>query len=141
MRVRSPDHGRIASRVSGPSKGRSTIRWYSSRGGDRGAVTVEAAVALAALVAVLVMCVGGLLAAATQVRCVDAAREAARLRARGADGDAVAAARRIAPPGAEVTVRVEGDGVSATVTARTPLLPRLRLHAGAFAVLEPGVAR
>ncbi|MCX4093625.1 pilus assembly protein TadE [Nocardia sp. alder85J] len=87
------------------------------------------------------MCLGGLLAAVTQVRCVDAAREAARLAARGAEGEAVAAARRVAPPGAEVAVRVDGDRVTATVTARTPLLPRLSLRAGAFAVREPEVSR
>ncbi|MQY24461.1 TadE family type IV pilus minor pilin [Nocardia aurantia] len=113
-------------------------RWWG--GEDRGAVTVEAAFALAALVSVLTMCLGGLLAASSQVRCVDAAREAARLVARGADDEAVVAARRVAPSGAEITVHVDGDGVSATVTAHTPLLPRLTLRATAFAVREPGAA-
>ncbi|WP_263993341.1 TadE family type IV pilus minor pilin, partial [Mycolicibacterium fallax] len=46
---------------------------------DRGAGTVEAALAIAALVTVLVLAVAGLGALSAQVRCVDAAREAARL--------------------------------------------------------------
>ena len=53
--------------------------------GDRGAATVEAAFAIAALVVVLVLCAGGLTALSMQVRCIDAAREAARLAARGDD--------------------------------------------------------
>ena len=61
--------------------------------GEAGAVTVEAAFAIAALVAVLVLCLAGLTAVAMQVRCIDAAREAARLAARGDDG---AATRRSA---------------------------------------------
>ena len=53
----------------------------------RGATTVEAAFAIAALVVVLVLCAAGLTALSMQVRCIDAAREAARLAARGDDGD------------------------------------------------------
>ncbi|WP_281032753.1 TadE family type IV pilus minor pilin, partial [Nocardia asiatica] len=41
-------------------------------------MTVEAALALTAVLAAVVLCLGALLAASTQVRCVDAAREAAR---------------------------------------------------------------
>nr|WP_198037132.1 TadE family type IV pilus minor pilin [Nocardia sp. BMG51109] len=100
-------------------------------------MTVEAAIALAALVFAVVLCLGGLLAAPTQIRCVDAAREAARLAARGADSDALPAARRIAPKGAEISIRSDGDRVVAVVTAATPLLP-LELHAEAVAVREPG---
>ncbi|MEV6772631.1 TadE family type IV pilus minor pilin [Nocardia sp. NPDC051030] len=99
--------------------------------------TVEAAIALAALVAVLVLCVGALLAASAQVRCVDAAREAARLAARGEESRAVALARRVAPPRAVVTVRTDGDLVVAEVSARSPLLP-LTLNAIAVAAREPG---
>ncbi|WP_425302657.1 TadE family type IV pilus minor pilin [Nocardia wallacei] len=105
--------------------------------GESGAVTVEAAIALAALVVAVSLCVGGLLAAPTQIRCVDAAREAARLTARGADSDALPAARRIAPPNASITIRTDGDYVIAVVTSGTPLLP-LHLHAEAVAVREPG---
>lgn len=104
-------------------------------------MTVEAAIALAALVCAVALCVGALLAASTQVRCVDAAREAARLAARGDTARAVAAARAVAPAGATVEIRGEGDRVVATVAAGTPLLPGLRLRAEAVAVTEPGVDR
>src|ERR1700755_565651 len=59
--------------------------------GSAGGVTVEAAFAIAALVAVLMLCVSGLTAVSMQVRCVDAAREAGRLAARGDDGSAAGA--------------------------------------------------
>ncbi|MFC4373002.1 TadE family type IV pilus minor pilin [Nocardia halotolerans] len=103
-------------------------------------MTVEAAIALAALVCAVALCVGALLAASTQVRCVDAARETARLAARGDTAHAVAAGRTVAPPGAIVEFRADGDRVVATVAAGTPLLPGLRLRAEAVAVTEPGVA-
>ncbi|MFF2553171.1 TadE family type IV pilus minor pilin [Nocardia sp. NPDC058058] len=99
--------------------------------------TIEAAIAPAALVTVLVLCSAALLAVSAQVRCVDAAREAARLTARGAAAQAVPAARRVAPPHAAITVRSEGDLVVAVVAVRAPLLP-LTLRAEAVAVREPG---
>ncbi|MFB7721006.1 TadE family type IV pilus minor pilin [Nocardia sp. NPDC056100] len=99
--------------------------------------TVEAAIALAALVTVLVLCIAALLAVSAQVRCVDAAREAARLTARGEAAKAVPAGQRVAPPHASITVRSEGDLVVAVVTVRAPLLP-LTLRAEAVAVREPG---
>jgi hypothetical protein len=91
---------------------------------------------VAALVAVLVVCVAGLTAVSMHIRCVDAAREAARLAARGDDGTAVA--RGIAPAGAQVQVRPDGKLVVAVVTARTPLLPGFTIGARAVAVVEPG---
>nr|WP_281205423.1 TadE family type IV pilus minor pilin [Nocardia shimofusensis] len=104
---------------------------------DDGAVTVEAAIAVSAIMIAVVLCLGTLLAASTQVRCVDAAREAARLEARGDSAAARSAADRVAPPGADVSVRREGGFIVAVVTAGTPLLP-LRLRAEAVAVPEPG---
>ncbi|WP_227984784.1 TadE family type IV pilus minor pilin [Nocardia spumae] len=101
-------------------------------------MTVEAAIALAGLVVVVVLCLGALLAASMQIRCVDAAREAARLAARGVESDALQTARRVAPPGAEVELRGEGEQIVATVRARAPLLPMLRLRAEAVAAREPG---
>ncbi|MEV5647627.1 TadE family type IV pilus minor pilin [Nocardia sp. NPDC052254] len=106
-----------------------------------GAVTVEAAIALAALVVVVVLCLGALLAASMQIRCIDAAREAARLAARGADSDAVPIARQVAPPGATIDLRDADDRIVATVSARVPLLPMLRLRAEAVAAREPGEPR
>ncbi|WP_076125473.1 TadE family type IV pilus minor pilin [Mycobacterium sp. IS-836] len=93
--------------------------------------------AIAALVVVLVLCLAGLSAVSMQVRCVDAAREAARLAARGDDRSAVDAARRIAPPAARIQVRREGDFLVATVVARSKLLPALDISAKAVAAAEP----
>ncbi|MGO4614425.1 TadE family type IV pilus minor pilin [Nocardia sp. 2YAB30] len=103
-------------------------------------MTIEAAIALTAVVATIVLCIGALLAASTQVRCVDAAREAARLAARGDDSNALRAAASVAPPDADITVRIEGARASAVVSSRTPLLPLLTLRAEAVATLEPGAA-
>ena len=73
-----------------------------------------------------------------QVRCVDAAREAARLAARGDDGSASGAAQVIAPDGATVQLRPDGEFVVARVTAKSPLLPGLTIAAEAVAAIEPG---
>jgi hypothetical protein len=106
-------------------------------GSTVGASTVEAALGIAALVVVLVLCLAGITAVSAQVRCVDAAREAARLAARGDERSAVQAARGVAPRGAVVALRRDGEFVVATVTARSPLLPALAVAAKAVAVLEP----
>lgn len=105
---------------------------------DEGMATVEAAIALAAIVAGMVLCLGALLATSAQIRCVDAAREAARLAARGDTAAAISTARRVAPPGADIAVSEDGNLIVATVTARTPLLPPIRLRASAVAAREPG---
>jgi hypothetical protein len=86
---------------------------------------------------VLVLCLAGLAAVSMQVRCVDAAREAARLAARGDDRSAVEAARRIAPVGARVRVHRDGDFVVATVVAHSKLLPSLDIAAKAVSAEEP----
>jgi Flp pilus assembly protein TadG len=107
---------------------------------DRGATTVETALALASLVLVLAAALYGLAATADQVRCVDAAREAARLAARGeTDQMAKEVAHRIAPPNAEITIAREGDHLKVTVKASPSggLLPGLQLTAEAFAMTEP----
>ncbi|GLZ32964.1 hypothetical protein Lesp02_51520 [Lentzea sp. NBRC 105346] len=96
-------------------------------------VTVEAAVVICVLLAVLALAAGGMSAMVGQLRCTDAAREAARLIARGDRGHAEAAARRIAP-GATVTVHEDGDSVIVEVAATRH---GFRLRAEAFAVLEP----
>ncbi|WP_156755046.1 TadE family type IV pilus minor pilin [Actinokineospora pegani] len=105
---------------------------------DRGAVTVEAAIALASLVAVAVLVVGGVLATVSQVRCVDAAREAARLVARGEPERGRAVAVALAPSGAEIELRQVGDEVSVVVRApASALVPGWELSADAYAVAEP----
>lgn len=74
-----------------------------------------------------------------QVRCVDAAREAARLAARGDDTAARRAAQAVAPHGA--TLRLDRDGayIVATVSARSAVLPVTSINARAVAAIEPGV--
>lgn len=104
---------------------------------DSGASTVEAAFALAALVCVLVFCLAGITAVSAQIRCVDAAREAARLAARGDAAAVTAVVGRVAPDGATVALRTEGDVVVARVTARPVLLPGLAITAEAVAAVEP----
>jgi Flp pilus assembly protein TadG len=108
--------------------------------GDRGSVTVEAALALCSLVVVLALVLAAVSAVAAQLRCIDAAREAARLTARGEQAHAEDIARRIAPRGAVVAVTVRGDEVTARVSANPAagLLPGVDVGAEAAAVLEPG---
>lgn len=107
---------------------------------DRGAVTVEAALALCSLVVVLALGLAGISAVAAQLRCIDAAREAARLTARGEQHRGEELARRLAPHGAVVQVRVSGDEVTARVSADpvATLLPGIEVAAEAAAALEPG---
>ena len=92
---------------------------------------------MATLVAVLVLCLAGVTAVSMQIRCLDAAREAARLAARSDERSAVATARAIAPAGAAVQLHRDGDFVVATVTARSNLLPALRIAATGVSAMEP----
>ena len=85
----------------------------------------------------LVLCLAGITAVSMQVRCVDAAREAARLAARGDEGSAVSTARGIAPGGALVQLRRDGGFVVATVTARSNLLSTLGIGATGVSAVEP----
>ncbi|MER6397543.1 TadE family type IV pilus minor pilin [Kitasatospora sp. NPDC059973] len=108
---------------------------------DAGFVTAETAVAMPALVLLAVMLIWGVLAAAAQIRCVDAARVGARAAARG-EVDAAAIAQAAAPPGAAVRVAVEADTVRVTVDAPSAAPGRLagllsvRLGAAAVAARE-----
>lgn len=86
----------------------------------------------------MVLALGALAAMVTQVRCVDSAREAARLAARGDDRGAADAATGLGPDGMVVQVHRDGAYVIARVTARAPLLPGLSLEAEAVAAVEPG---
>jgi hypothetical protein len=109
-------------------------------GPDAGMVTVEAAIALCAFVTVLGLALAAISAVTDQLRCTDAAREAARLTARGERDRAYTAAEHIAPRGARVAIHTDGDTITVEVTA-TPvagLLPGLHLTAHAYAVAEPG---
>jgi len=68
-------------------------------------------------VLLLAVSVTAVSAVTTQLRCVDAAREAARAAARGA-ADAESAGQRVAPDGARVTVESGGKQVLAVVRVR-----------------------
>jgi hypothetical protein len=91
------------------------------------------------VVVVLTMCVAGLSAVGAQVRCVDAAREAARLAARGDERSATEVAARIAPDGAAVDLRWDGPLVVARVSSTPPALFGVTIAARAVAAAEPGV--
>ena len=98
---------------------------------------MEAALAIATLVAVLLLCGAGLTAVSLQVRCVDAAREAARLAARGEDATSGVAAG-MAPSGASLEVRRDGEFIVARVRARAAMLPGLVIAGEAVALDESG---
>lgn len=104
---------------------------------DRGSVTVEAALGIASLVTVLAIVAAGAAAALTQIRVVDAAREAARVAAMSGVGDGRAAGQATAP-GAGVTVESGGTHVTAVVVAPAHGLPGVELRARAVARIEPG---
>ena len=84
----------------------------------------------------MVVCASSLTAVSMHIRCIDAAREAARLAARGDDGSG--AARAIAPQDAAVELRRDGEHVIATVSARSAFLPGLTISGRAVAAVEPG---
>ncbi|WP_447008853.1 TadE family type IV pilus minor pilin [Saccharothrix sp. DSM 118769] len=103
-------------------------------------MTVEAAVAVCGLVVVLALGVGAVMAVVGQLRCTDAAREVARVVARGDDGAARGVVDAVAPEGASFDVRREGGagGTGAWVEVRVSRFG-IELRARAYAVLEPGV--
>jgi Flp pilus assembly protein TadG len=110
------------------------------RGRDDGSVTVEAALGLAGLTVVTLLLLAGLTVLTGHLRCTDAAREAARLLARGQPQEAAVAVHEIAPPNAALDIRRAGDEITVEVTAHPAgnLLPALHLKATAYAVAEPG---
>jgi Flp pilus assembly protein TadG len=94
----------------------------SRASGDRGFVTAETAVLLPLLVLVAVVFLALVHAAALQSAAQDAAAMGARVAARGEDdAHARAAAARVVPPAATVTVRRAAGLV--TVDVRVPVAP------------------
>lgn len=106
---------------------------------DRGSVTVEAALALCGLVVVLAVAVAAMGAVIATIRCTDAARELARLAARGEPERGREVATALAPTGSRLTLTHDGDLVIAEATL--DVLPPLPLRTGgrAVAAVEPGV--
>jgi len=104
-------------------------------------------VVLPVLLVVLGAAVGVLACVAAQLRCVDAARAAAREAARGEQPSAVRqAGQRLAPADARVSLRADGDQVEVVVTAEVrPFggalrgLPAVTVGARAAAPVEPGL--
>ena len=101
---------------------------------------MEAALALCGLAVFLAVAVGAVAATAASVRCIDAARELARLAARGEPDRGRAVAERIAPRDARIVLRVDGDEAVAEVSAQPAGPLPLQVGGRAVAVLEPGVA-
>lgn len=108
---------------------------------DRGAVTVEGAIALCSMLVLFGVVIAGVSAMAAQLRCTDAAGEAARLLVRGERSLAEEVVRRLAPKGATFAARDDGQGVTVAVEAPAlgGVLPGIAIKAEAYAELEPGV--
>lgn len=112
--------------------------------GDRGTATAETAVLLPVLLVVVAAGIGVLVCVAAQLRCVDAARAAARVAARGdAPSVVTATATRLAPVDATVSVRPGEDTVEVVVRARVrpfgralSLLPAVPVSGRAVAAVE-----
>jgi Flp pilus assembly protein TadG len=106
-------------------------------------VTAETAIVLPVLLLVLGAAVAAVVVIGAELRCVDAAREAARAAARGDSAAEVQQiAARAAPPGATTAMAASGETVSVTVTTSVrplgPVLFRVHVSASATAELEPG---
>lgn len=114
----------------------------TKRARDAGMVTAEIAVAMPVLMVLLAVGLTAMAVIAAQMRCVDAAREAARALARG---ESISAARSLAntagPHGAALATSEHGDRVEAevrgTVAPIGGLFPAFTVHAAAVALREP----
>ncbi|MCA2214566.1 TadE family type IV pilus minor pilin [Jidongwangia harbinensis] len=108
-------------------------------GGERGSFTAELAAGLPALMLLLLAGLTAVGAVATKAQCVDAARDGALAAAR--DDSGAAAAGRIAPPGADVAVRLDPESVTVVVRCRIRVLsgdlPVFTVEGRAVAAREP----
>jgi Flp pilus assembly protein TadG len=109
---------------------------------ERGSITAEAAVALPALVLIIAAAISAMIAVTAQLRCLDAAREAARAAARSEPPGVVRdLATATAPPGGSAEVALDGDRVTVTVRARVHLLggllPDVTVTGRAVGLREP----
>ncbi len=115
---------------------------------ERGAVTAEAAVVIPLLLAVTMALVWLVALAGTQVRVVDAAREAARAAARGeSDSSSVERGRAVAPDGARFAISRGGGSVTVQVVSEVKgpggllgFLPAVPVTSRAVAAEEPAAA-
>jgi hypothetical protein len=117
------------------------------RGGEAGMVTAETAVVLPIITAFALVLLWLISAGITEIRLVDAARDAARSLSRGEDESAVRAQlAATGPPGSQLVVLRAGGDVTAeaSVSAEAPgwllvPLPAIPLHASATTQAELGV--
>jgi Flp pilus assembly protein TadG len=118
----------------------------SHRRDETGMVTAETAVVLPIIAAFALVLLWLISAAITEIRLVDASRDAARALARGEDEAAVRAqVAEAGPDGSKVGVVREGQDVTVevSVSARPPgwllvPLPAISLHASATTQSEVG---
>jgi hypothetical protein len=125
------------------SRSQGRQRGQSPRTTERGYVTAETAMVLPSLVGLGLALAFIVVAAAAQLRCTDAAWEAARGLARGEpSGYAAVAAQRFAPAGASTEVSTTDGSVLVRVSARLPignaLLPALHVNGHAQIACEFG---
>ena len=112
--------------------------------GDCGYVTAETALSLPSLLAVAFSLLLIVLAAGDQIRCSDAAWEAARLAARGEPIElAEAQVKRWMPSGSAISFTPEQGAIQATVSVRLglggALLPAVRISSTAQVTCEIGL--
>lgn len=107
---------------------------------DDGMVTAEAAAVLPSLVLLLAVGLTAVITVGAQLKLVDAAREAARVAARGdSSAQATSAAERLGPDHTKVAIHQAAGTVSVEVSAQVRpfgLLPGFTLHAHATAESE-----
>ncbi len=122
------------------SGGRRSGSWLRRLWSDeRGMVTIEAAYVIAAIVGVVVLGIGAIVGASVQIRCTDAAREAARLTAAG-DPSARTVAARLAGDRARISITDNGAQVVVEVRSSIPLIGAIEMSAYAVAAKEPAAA-
>ena len=128
--------------VSGGWSGSGPRGWAGSGARSRGSVTAEFAVVMPVVALLVAAVVASAAAGITKLRCLDAARAAARLAARHEpEPVSLAAARSAGPNGAQVRLSRAGDLVRVRVTTRLrlplPGRPTMELEGQASALVEP----
>lgn len=136
---RRPSVPRDPRHIRARSRRRQTRASPSGPSRQRGFATAELAACLPAVVLFLLAGLFAITAATAQVRCVDAAREAALSTARGETDKATALAH--APPRATLSIDTDDQQVRAEVSAKIrPLgnwLPAVEVTGAATAAMEP----
>lgn len=106
---------------------------------DLGSATAEFAVALPAVAAVLLLCLGSMQVVGVHLRLQDAASVAARIAARGEGEGAAAATLSQLVPGASVSFFAEGSLLCARVQADASLIGAIAIPVSARGCALDGV--